>query len=77
MERKTIEEVVVGMDCSVGGVGWSERGTVVAVTSDTFTMEPVRFDQDGNPLRRDSNQTLPDLDTFSVDRAGIKWVFSH
>jgi hypothetical protein len=40
-------------------------------------MEPVRFDQDGNPLRRDSNQTLPDLDTFSVDRAGIKWVFSH
>ena len=65
------------MDITTGGVGWSERGTVVAVTSDTFTMEPVRFDQDGNALVRDSNQTLPDLDTFHVDRAGIKWVFSH
>jgi len=72
MERKTIEEVVVGMDITTGGVGWSERGVVTAVTSDTFTMEPLRFDQDGNPL-----ETATTSDAFSVDHAGIKWIFSH
>jgi|TARA_R110002167_G_scaffold312027_1_gene517759 hypothetical protein len=47
MERKTIEEVVVGMECSVGGVGWSERGFVTTVTKDTITMEDFDVDRAG------------------------------
>ena len=47
MERKTIEEVVVGMECSVGGVGWSERGIDTAVTGDTITIgDGPSFDVD-------------------------------
>ena len=47
MARKTIEEVVVGMECSVGGVGWSERGIVTAVTNDSITMEDFEVDSAG------------------------------
>ena len=47
MERKTIEEVVVGMECTVGGVGWSERGLVTAVANDSITMEDFDVDRAG------------------------------
>ena len=47
MESKTIEEVEVGMEVTVGGVGWSERGIVTAATGDTITMgDGPSFDVD-------------------------------
>mgnify|MGYP001568221864 CR=1 FL=1 len=48
MKESKLVKVVIGEECSVGGVGWSKRGTVVAFDDDVITMhDGVEVDRSG------------------------------